>query len=99
MDEFHQTLHEYGHKAWEMASREIMRSPRLFVAQVVPAVEQLRSIMNEVSVHANDHVEGSSESERIATIIIIVTLAVVVLSMILVGFISRQTAESITRPV
>ncbi len=73
---------------------------KLFVAHVVPAVEQLRSLLNEVSAHANEHVEKSvAESERIATIIIVVTLAVVVLSLILVGFISRQTSESISRPV
>ncbi|MGI6331649.1 MAG: methyl-accepting chemotaxis protein [Zhaonellaceae bacterium] len=101
MDEFHQTLHEYGHKAWEMASQgDYEGAEKLFVAHVVPAVEQLRSLLNEVSAHANEHVEKSvAESERIATIIIVVTLAVVVLSLILVGFISRQTSESISRPV
>ena len=33
--------------------------PKSCCAHVVPAVEQLRSLLNEVSAHANEHVEKS----------------------------------------
>lgn len=101
MDGYHQKIHEYGYKAWELASQgNYVEAQSVFVTYVEPAVENLRSLLKEVSAHADDHVnEKIAESERVAQIINGITIALVAFSVCLAGFVSLQTANSISRPV
>jgi methyl-accepting chemotaxis protein len=101
IDGFHKAVHEYGLESWELAARgDYNGAQRLFNAQVVPAVEQMRHLLSAISDHAHEHMEHSIvESQQIAFYVNIANVALVIVSVLVVGFISLKTANSITQPV
>ena len=101
IDGFHQTVHQVGHQSWELAARgDFSAAEKLFSAQVLPAVKEMRSLLGEVSDHALAHLEESiADSETMAQQVNILNIALLVASILFSAFLAIKTANSISYPV
>jgi methyl-accepting chemotaxis protein len=101
MNDPHQRVHKYGKEVWQLAAAgDWDRAEQLFIAQVLPAVTELKSHLHKTGEHLNRQMEASiAQSDETAAFVKMMTIAALLVSLVLANILSFNTAGAITRPI
>ncbi|NLL20063.1 MAG: HAMP domain-containing protein [Clostridia bacterium] len=101
MNDPHQRVHKYGKEVWQLAAAgDWDRAEQLFIAQLLPAVTELKSHLHKTGEHLNRQMEASiAQSDETAAFVKMMTIAALLVSLVLANILSFNTAGAITRPI
>lgn len=101
MDDPHLRVHRYGQEAWELAARgDFERAEEVFKTHVLPAVDELRGLLNEMGQYTERAVLADVERSEWADVqMTLIIGALVPVTIIISVLLALRTANAFANPL
>lgn len=101
MNDPHQRVHRYSQEAWELAAGgDFAAAEELFKAEVLPAVSQLRSLLNEMGQYVERSVQADVANSEWADLVMSTIIGILIaLTTVIAVLLALSTARAIANPL